>query len=144
MVKERKAQFGATNLTGRSDISGGHVNESTGPAKFVRSWTHKLVSPDEYHVRDPNLEKARTIANTATWLPLKIHSRDFNSTSTASFRDPRTVPVKVKKVRTALEIEEHNALIASQRVSVTSMCKLATKCYGTTSAMLKSVNNTIC
>ncbi len=139
MVKERKAQTGATNLSARSDTNQ-NEKSNAGPSKFFRSWTHKLVSPDEYHARDPNLDKVREISNTATWLPLKIHSRDFNSTSSASFRDPRTIPVKQKKVRTIQEIEEDDKRLADQRESVTSLCKLATRAYGTTAAMMKSAS----
>ena len=137
MVKERKAQTGATNLSARSEILS--TKKDTVPVAFTRSWTHKLISPDVYQPKDTDHSNDRKIENTATWLPLAIHRRDFNSTTSTSYSDPRTVPVKVRKIRTTKEIEDDDARAAKQRESVEALSKLARKCYGTTGAMLKSV-----
>lgn len=140
--KERKPQFGATNLTARSDASASSNKSklnSSAPTKFHRSWTHKLISPDEYNVSGPNIENLREIDKTATWLPMSIHERDFKTNTTISYRDPRDVPVKVRKIRTTKEIEHDNRRAQEQKESVDSLCKLARKCYGTTGAMLKTV-----
>jgi hypothetical protein len=136
MVKDRKAQFGATNLSARSDNSNGNLSK---PVNFTRSWTHKLISPDVYQQKDSNLDNTREIANTATWLPLAIHNRDFNSTTSSSYVDPCKIPVKVRKILSLKDIEERNKRAEAQGESIEALSKLAKKSYGTTGAMLKSV-----
>jgi hypothetical protein len=141
MVKDRKAQFGATNLSARSDSSASNGHNTSKPVNFTRSWTHKLISPDVYQQKDNNPDNTREIANTATWLPLAIHNRDFNSTTTSSYVDPRKIPVKVRKILSSKEIEEGNIRAEAQGESIEALSKLARKSYGTTGAMLKSVRS---
>lgn len=144
-MKERKAQMGCSNLSARSEGKGetlapGSNTTVSGVPAFYRSWTHKLVSPDEYIMKDPNLTNARTIKLTATWLPKDVAERSFDTVHSSSYINPKDMPVRQRVTHTIKEIDELNENREVQRKSVDNLCRVARKMYGTSQAMMKKVS----
>eukprot|EP01038_Epipyxis_sp_PR26KG_P007200 gene7200-9827_t len=137
MVKERPPQ-GIRNLTpGREDTNNISPNVES-DSKFTRSWTHKLISPDEY--KPPvSIDKHRKIEVSATWLPKKLIEPVFLSESKAKFTVPDQSKADhgfiLKSIEQAeLERQQHE----TQQHALEKLCKLAKIRYGTTASMLKS------
>lgn len=146
--KERKVNHGVTNLinTSRSDISNNNNNNDTNstsskqqPKKYTRSWTHKLLAPDMYQPPIV-LDHVREIKNTATWKPVPIYQRNFNTITSESYIDPKErPPIHELHEITSEEIQRINTLKNEQKESMQVLCDEAKLLFGTTASMLKSV-----
>ena len=147
MVKERKLQIGASNLSARE----GEAESS--PAKsgirlahksnFVRTWSHQLLAPDMYQSPEAVNKNFRDIRTTATWRPSEVMERDFTTTHKSTFLNPKDAksPDPHPSLTTA-EIAKLNEEERVRREAVENMVKTVKNTHGTVASMLKSVSFT--
>jgi hypothetical protein len=133
MVKERKIQTGASNLSARGPMSS--------PEKLATSLTHKLICPDEFpsSIGDPS--KARIIKDSATWRPAAIYSRKFESVAQASFKDPSTLkpPPTLTHQKSSDEIFAERERSDAAEGGLIQFVEFVKSRYGTTASMLRKV-----
>lgn len=134
MVKGRRIQAGASNLSARDQ-------EKTVPTTFFRAPTHKLISPDDYKPT-VGVANVRAVDNMATWGKSNAHTRDYQTTHKHTFQDPSSYPENLHRshYKTLKEVEEDKIKNADYENAMKKLCALSRKKFGTTSAMLKSVN----
>lgn len=119
MVKERKAQTGATNLTGGR----GELTKTMGRG----SSTGVLEAP-------------KGMALTATWKPSKPPSRDFLTIHRETYQNPKEIKDMEPPAKTTLQIAEENMRKQSEQEAVDNLCKLVRTTHGTVGSMLRSVS----
>lgn len=144
MSKERKVQHGTSNVSARSGQSSSRTPPfpvTTGPTKFYRSWTHKLVSPDVYNPPQGNRENDRAIRQTATWKQADVYNRNFSTTHGDSYRVPTTLKPPPEPIPfSSAEMEAARKKSDEQHEALEQMTKMAKAHFGTTAGMLKFFN----
>ncbi len=153
MGRERKPQTGATNLSARSvscshlpavqsaggvDVGDNSTTDSS--SKVARSIAHKLLAPDLYKSTKKNDDDMKKLKVTATWTPLNVYKRDFETIHRESFQNPSTFPVEKHKQKSTKEIAEEAIKRRSEVEAINNMCKLVRTSYGTVATMLRSVS----
>ena len=137
-TKERKVNSGATNLSART------VHSERGTVikpDFVRSWTHKLISPDEYIPKEREIDSTHVYKNTATWRPVPILPREFKTVHTESYRNPKDVPKPFHfELQTPEEINRLKTIEDNKLHAVETLCRTAKAHFGTTASMMKAVS----
>lgn len=167
MGKERKPQTGATNLSARIppplSPSGQHPTQQqpqtqgendghnqavassssaelvNGVPKIQRGIAHKLLAPDLYKTANKETHYAK-LKVTATWTPLGIYKRDFETTHADDYRDPNNVPTVEHHSKTTLDIATEAIKEQDEVDAINNMCKLVRTSYGTVATMLRSVS----
>ena len=89
MGKERKVQLGASN--NRIGFEGS-VNTASSVAS-QRSHTHKLITPAEFRLPKASKAHLRKIEDASSFRPGKIYVRDFKTSYSDEFQDPKTLKV---------------------------------------------------
>ncbi len=152
MGRERKPQTGATNLSARSvscsqlpavqSAGGGDVgdNSTDSSSKVAHSIAHKLLAPDLYNSSKKNDDGMKKLKVTATWTPLNVYKRGFETIHRESFQNPSTFPVEKHKQKSTKEIAEEAIKRRSEVEAINNMCKLVRTSYGTVATMLRSVS----
>lgn len=150
MVKERKHQMGATNLSARAETTGPPPGTGQKPgilyatnSSFVRTWSHQLIAPEMYKPPDTGPKGDRRMKVTATWKPGEVANRDFTTTHKGTYRDPRTIQMK-EHHDVELSSEDIAALNAAKRErenAVTTICQVVKNTHGTVGSLLRSVSN---
>lgn len=134
MVNEEQA----STVTQSNTLGSAKVINS--PAKFYRSWTHKLVSPDVYESKSQNTDKQRTIKQLSTWRGQQPVENDFRSVAQASYLNPKDQPkTREFHLRDPYEIAKESAIKEEQHKALERFCNMTKTRYGTTSSMLKAV-----
>lgn len=130
MVKERKIQSGATNISARD----GTLHKL---GDFHRSPSHKLIAPGVYKPPTNN-ELVRDISITAVWKKdCKPVDSDFHTVHTDSFRDPSTIPPRHFKIKSLAETEAEVVQVKRQDQAMDKFLRMSKKVYGTTAGMFK-------
>lgn len=141
MVKERKLIVGTTNMT--STILEKNIS-NTGekkPKNFYRSWSHKLISPDEYVSTNNKSDRVRNIENLATWRKGDVYKREFATISKESYIHPNDMDSKEYfHERSYEEVQADHQHKLRQKNALETFCALTKLRYGTTASMLKSVS----
>lgn len=109
------------------------------PSKMARSYTHKLICPDEYPPPNGPSSKSRHIENSATWRPAPIYERQYESDHSINFKDPKTQlpPKALAKPRSLHDIEAEVKLKEDARLSMERLVLFTQERYGTSAAMMK-------
>jgi hypothetical protein len=154
MVRERKPQTGATNLSARSasgkallpvvPVAADTGGNSTASKVAVRSVAHKLLAPDLYKSTHKTNSEFDDLKITATWTPNDVYKRDFHTVYNDSFVDPKEVDNQTGRHGTmsTLEIAKQTVKRRDEVDSINNMCKLVRASYGTVASMLRSVSTT--
>lgn len=137
-ARERKANHGTTNLTARSE-RGSIIRK-----EFVRSWTHKLISPDVHQPTSAAVDSDHVYTNTATWRPVPLVERSFTTTHSSSYLNPKDQkqPVEHHDISEE-ELARQREVRADQVEAVEAMCKTAKAHFGTTASMMKVVSTDV-
>lgn len=148
MVKERKAQFGVTNLSART---GGDVSAitTTGPndlsstptkaSKFSRNFTHLTELSVETKASTKSSSESTRL--TATWKPVPVAKTDFNTTYTDSFQ------FHTKQLEHAVHHAAHsyhNKSITNSKEedeAINKLCDVIQNNFGTAELMMKTVSH---
>ncbi len=134
-ARDRKANHGATNLTARSE-RGSIIRR-----EFVRSWTHKLISPDVHQPTSAATDSEHIFTNTATWRPVPLVQPNFATTHSASYLNPKDQKQVVEHhERSEEELAHERQVRANQVEAVEALCKTAKAHFGTTASMMKVVS----
>lgn len=151
MVRERKLQMGATNMSARENSierppdSPGSSKSSVKFAqnsKFVRTWSHQLIAPEMYKPPKKDTKNFVDLRTTATWRPAEVKLRDFATTHKAEYLNPSEIssPEHAPAPSTD-EIEAERAEHKKRYDAVENMCKTVKTTHGTVGSMLKSVSD---
>eukprot|EP01031_Cornospumella_fuschlensis_P031424 gene31424-37982_t len=150
MVKERKIQMGASNLSARdgsierpldSPSSSKSSIKFAQNSNFVRTWSHQLIAPEMYKPPKKDNKNFVDLRTTATWRPSEVKQRDFATTHKAEYLNPSEI--KSPEHAPAPSSEEVEAQRAENKVrydAVENMCKTVKSTHGTVGSMLKSFN----
>ncbi len=149
MGKERKPQTGATNLSARNQNAPPPLTlqqpkpseePSIEPTNIQRGLAHKLIAPDLYNTNVKEDDSYRKLKVTATWTPLNIYNRDFETTNSDDYRDPSMYPSSEHHSKTTLDIATEAIKDREEVEAINNMCKLVRASYGTVATMLRSVS----
>lgn len=125
MVKERKAQTGATNLSARSGTSislSSQNSASTG--KLTREWAHTMIAPEDYKKKSEE-PSANQLKLMATWKPVEMYKRDFSTTHKEDYRLHEDEPThKMAAAKSTEQIAAENLEKRDQEAAVDTMCGL--------------------
>lgn len=140
MVRERKHQTGASNLSARTENTATVVSANDSKSTFTRAWAHTMIAPDEYK-RKALEETRRELKLSATWKPKEIYKRDYQTVHTESYTDFKDIKVEERFQPKSLEqIAAENARARKRQEAVDNMCHLVRNAYGTVATMLRTVS----
>lgn len=147
MVKERKLQTGSSNLSARGscDMSMSKTMPGSNKKLFQKSYTHKLICPDEYPPAVRSGTHDRHIEKSAIWRPADLYRRDFQTIHRASFLDPQKQkpPTEMAAEKSLAEIDGANRLREKQVTALEQLVLFTKEHYGTSAAMMKRVSQNI-
>ena len=141
--KTRKVNHGATNLSARSDGPPSVRSERGSLIRkdFYRSWTDKLISPETHNIDAAPAAQEIVSKNTATWRPVPLYQRKFETTTMNSYVDPSTIATdEGPHQRSEEELSRERMEKQKQVEAVEALCKTAKAHFGTTAMMMKVVS----
>jgi len=124
MVKERRAQTGATNLSAKGESS---RSQSRGVS------TGNLMNTN-------GSASLSTSSLTATWKPANVPARDFLTIHKETFQNPKEYKDSLPLPRTTLQIAEEKLKLQKELEAIDSLCKVVRTTHGTVGSMLRSVS----
>jgi len=99
-----------------------------------------LISPDVHQPTSAAFDTEHVYPNTATWRPVPLFDRDFTTTNSASYLNPKDQKQIAEHHEVSEEeLAERRRVRDDQIEAVEALCKTAKAHFGTTASMMKVV-----